>query len=163
MPINPILIRIDDRLIHGQVLVGWGSYYSIKHMIIGNNHIAQNDWEKSLLLMAAPSNMDARVLTLDKALAYIHENLKAKEMSMVLVNSPEDIQKMADKGLKVKRINVGGIHFNEGRVEYLSYLYLNREEVDIFKNLIRQGFFFECQDVPTSAKYDLTKILEKKS
>lgn len=163
MPVDPILIRIDDRLIHGQVLVGWGSYYPIKHIIIGNNHISQNEWEKNLLLMAAPSDMDARVLTLDEALAYIHENLRAREMSMVLVNSPQDIQTMAGNGLKVRRINVGGIHFNEGRAEYLSYLYLNREEVDIFKELIQQGFFFECQDVPTSTKYDLTKILEKKS
>jgi mannose/fructose/N-acetylgalactosamine-specific phosphotransferase system component IIB len=132
-------------------------------MIIANNSIAQNEWEKNLLLMAAPPNIDARVLTIDEALVYIHENLESKEISMVLVNSPQDIQQMADKGLKVKRINVGGIHFNEGRAEYLSYLYLDREEVEIFKKLIQEGFFFECQDVPISAKYDLTKILEKKS
>lgn len=163
MPFDPIFIRIDDRLIHGQVLVGWGSYYPIKHIIVANNHIAQNDWEKNLLLMAAPSNMDARVLSLEGALDYIHENLEAREISLVLVNSPQDIQKMADNGLKVKRINVGGIHFNEGRAEYLSYLYLSREEAGIFKELIQQGFFFECQDVPTNAKHDLAKILEKKS
>jgi mannose/fructose/N-acetylgalactosamine-specific phosphotransferase system component IIB len=157
------IIRIDDRLIHGQVLVGWGFRYSIKHLIVANDQIFQSEWEKDLLLMAAPPEFDTQVLNLNDALVYIREHETDSILSMVLVNSPGDIKVMSEIGLLVKHINVGGIHFNEGRVEYLPYLYLSEEEVTIFKELIQQGFVFECQDVPSNSKYNLAKILEKRS
>lgn len=163
MAFNPIIIRIDDRLIHGQVLVGWMSSYPIRHLIVCNNHIAENEWEKNLLLMAAPSNFDTRVLSLDDTLLYIHQHLETLDISMILLNSPYDMKILADRGLTIKQINIGGIHFDEGRTEYLPYLFLDTEEVRIFRELIKKGFVFECQDVPNSAKYDLAKILEKKS
>ncbi len=162
MAMQPIILRIDDRLIHGQVLVGWGAYYPIKHLVVGNDRIAQNEWERNLLLMAAPSEVDSRVLTLEETLAYIHERLNAPDVSMVLVESPADVQEMADKGLMLKQVNVGGIHFGENRSEYLNYLFLNPEEVELFERLIERGFTFECQDVPTGPRHDLKKILEKR-
>jgi mannose/fructose/N-acetylgalactosamine-specific phosphotransferase system component IIB len=161
--VHSIIIRIDDRLIHGQVLIGWGSRYPIKNLVVANNNIAVNEWEKNLLLMAAPPEFDTRVLNLNEALVYIKEHQNDPVTSMILVNSPADIKEMADNGLPVKKINIGGIHFNEGRAEYLRYLYLNEEEVTIFRELIRQGFTFECQDVPAGSKYDLAKILENRS
>lgn len=159
---QPIILRIDDRLIHGQVLVGWGTYYSIKHLVVGNDRIAQNEWERNLLLMAAPSEMDSRVLTLEESVSYIHEHLNAPDVSMVLIESPADLQKMADKGLMLKQVNVGGIHFSENRSKYLNYLFLSSEEVELFERLMEQGFAFECQDVPTAPRYDLKKVLEKR-
>jgi mannose/fructose/N-acetylgalactosamine-specific phosphotransferase system component IIB len=113
--------------------------------------------------MAAPPEFETKVLNLNEAVIYIREYESNSVLSMVLVNSPEDIKTMAETGLPVKHINVGGIHFNEGRVEYLPYLYLSKEEAAIFKELIQQGFVFECQDVPGNTKYDLAKILEKRS
>ena len=98
MPSNPIILRIDDRLIHGQVLVGWGSCYPLKHFIVANDEIAQNDWEKELILSAVPEECDARVLTLAETLTYINEHLDDSELSMVLVSSPEDIKYLADGG-----------------------------------------------------------------
>ncbi len=160
---NPIILRIDDRLIHGQVLVGWGSCYPIKHLIVGNDEIAENDWEKEIVLMAAPADCDAQVLNLQETLDYIHNRLKASDLSMILVSSPADIKTLADKGLKLKTINIGGIHFDEGRTQYLPYLFLNESEVQIFKALMQKGYIFECQDLPTSTKHSLTKVLENHS
>ena len=163
MSFDPIMIRIDDRLIHGQVLVGWMSSYPIKHLIVGNNHIAANEWERNLLLMAAPSNLDTRVLSLNDTLLYIRQHLDAPDISMILLNSPNDVKKLFEQGLSIMEINVGGIHFDEGRTEYLPYLYLDMQEVKLFKELIEAGFVFECQDVPNGSKYNLHKLLEKKS
>lgn len=156
-----IILRIDDRLIHGQVLIGWGTRYPIKHFIVGDDEIAESDWEKNLLLMAVPPEFDARVYTIDQSRAYIEENLNSSELSMVLVSSPFQIEQMAEKGLPLRQINVGGIHFKEGRKEFLPYLFLNEKEVAAFKNLISKGYSFECQDVPSGMKYDLEKILQK--
>ena len=160
---NTTIIRIDDRLIHGQVLVGWGSHYPIKHYIIGNDHIAENEWEKNLLLMAAPDDIDTRILSLRDTVVYIEKNKDVKEMSLVLIKSADDVMLMAKIGLPAQTINIGGIHYCEGREEYLPYIFLNKKEVEIFKELIRNGFVFICQDVPNSARYNLKSLLEKKT
>lgn len=162
MAVQPVILRIDDRLIHGQVLVGWGAFYPIKHLVVGNDRLAQNEWERNLLLMAAPAEVDSRVLVLEEAVSYIHAHLNAPDVSMVLVESPADIRAMADTGLQLKQVNVGGIHFGENRSEYLSYLFLNPQEVELFQHLMEEGFTFECQDVPTGPRHDLKKILEKR-
>lgn len=161
MSTSSIIFRIDDRLIHGQVLVGWASYYPVKHIIVGNNEISQNKWEKDLLIMMGSSNIDIKVLNLEETTAYINTHFEDKEMSMVLISALEDIEKMAKYGLKLKKINVGGIHYSEGRKEYLPYLFLSDQEVDTFKSLLNKGFQFQCLDIPTSTSYDLATILEK--
>ncbi len=159
---DPIIIRIDDRLIHGQVLVGWASHYPIKHFIVGNDDIVQNEWERNLLLMAASPEFDTRVLSIPDTLEYIHQHLESEEVSMVLISSVPDLQLMDQLGLRYRKINIGGVHFTEGRKKYLPYLYLDEEEKSILKELIARGYDFYCQDVPGGGRYDLAKVLEKK-
>lgn len=157
------IIRIDDRLIHGQVLVGWSSFYPIKHIIVGNDQIAKNDWEKKLLMMAAPEKIETRILPLNETVNYIAQHQKAKDTSLILIKSVDDILTMAGLGLPPQRVNVGGIHYSEGREEYLSYLFLDKHEVEVFKELIQKGFVFYCQDIPNNASHDLRTLLERKS
>ncbi len=157
-----IILRIDDRLIHGQVIIGWGSALPIKTFIVADDEIASNEWEKNLLLMAVPDDLNARVLTIKEATHYVLENLNHTEMSMILIASPFQLEQMVDLGLPPMEINIGGIHFKEGRKELLPYLFLSAEEIESFKRLISKGFRFICQDVPSGTKYDLAKLLEKK-
>ncbi len=157
-----IIFRIDDRLIHGQVLVGWASYYPVKHIVVGNNEISQNEWEKDLLMMMGSPGIDIKVLSLEETTDYINTHFEDNEMSMVLISALEDVEKMTVHGLKLKEINVGGIHYSEGRKEYLPYLFLSDQEVVTIKSLLGKGFRFHCLDIPTSKRYDLAAILEKR-
>ena len=61
----------------------------------------------------------------------------------------------------MKHINVGGLHFNENRSQLLPYLFLSEDEIKVFEELLRDGYEFECQDVPTNSKYSLAKVLEE--
>ncbi len=159
MPNPSIILRIDDRLVHGQVIVGWGSYFPIREYVVVDDEIARNEWERNLLIMAVPPHVKAQVLTLPQGVAYIRQHLSAKGVRMVLVGSPKEIGQMDELGLPIKVVNVGGMHFREGRKQYLNYLFLSREEVRLFRQLMEKGYRFECQDVPTSGKIDLEKIL----
>ncbi len=155
-----VIIRIDDRLIHGQVLVGWGSHYPLKRLIVGNDEIAENEWERNLLLMAVPQDIDGRILSLKDTVALLNEDNDVDGLTMVLLDSPGDLQKMLSLGLKPSSaINVGGIHFQEGRREYLPYIFLDDAEVESFRKMIDHDLIFECQDVPTGTKYDLQKLI----
>lgn len=159
MPDLPFIVRIDDRLIHGQIMVGWCNHYPIKKFIICDDAILGNEWEKNLLLTAVPSNYDVEIFSAIDACKFIEANSNSPDLSMVLVNSPQQIKKMANIGLSIKKINIGGIHYKEDRKQYLLYLFLNPQEVEIFKELMDRGYVFECQDLPTNVKYDLRKIL----
>ena len=82
---------------------------------------------------------------------------------MVLLNSFEDLLRLARLGLSPLDVNVGGVHFQEGREEILSYLYINPEERKQVMELAEMGFKLTCQDVPGSPCHSLRKILEKSS
>lgn len=154
------IVRIDDRLIHGQVMVGWCNHYPIKKFIVCDDAILENEWEKNLLLTAVPSGYPVKIFSAIDACKFIKANPDSPDLSMVLVNSPQQFKKMADFGLPIKKINIGGIHYKEDRKQYLLYLFLNPNEVEIFKKLMDKDYIFECQDLPTNAKYNLKKILE---
>lgn len=159
MPESPFIIRIDDRLIHGQVLVGWCNHYPIKKFIICDDEMIRNEWEKNLLLETVPQNFGIDLLSAEDTCKFIDENISAEELTMILVNSPYQIKKMADLKLPVNEINVGGIHYKENRKQYLLYLFLAPEEVEIFGELTQRGYVFECQDLPTNPRHDLKKVL----
>lgn len=163
MPDSPFIIRIDDRLIHGQVLVGWCNHYPIKRFIICDDKIAKNEWEKNLLLTCVPQNFQLQVLSTDETCKFINANMTSKDLTMILVNSPYRIKEMVEIELPVKKINVGGIHYKENRKQYLFYLFLSPEEIEVFKELIDKGYVFECQDLPTNKKHDLEKILRERT
>jgi PTS system mannose-specific IIB component len=158
-----IIWRIDDRLIHGQVIIGWCGQLPITRLIVIDEQIANSNWEKELLLMAAPPNLPTEILTVEEFAQKITFWTRKKEMILVLLKSPELIKELKDAGADVKKVNVGGIHFRDDRRELLSYLYLSSDEIKLFEELMEQGIHFECQDLPTSTAYDLKKIIQRKT
>ncbi|MCK4894841.1 MAG: PTS sugar transporter subunit IIB [Calditrichia bacterium] len=159
---DKIIWRIDDRLIHGQVIIGWCGQLPITRLAVIDKQIAKNSWEKELLLMAAPPNLPAEILTVEEITQKISPWTKGKEMILVLLKSPELIKELKDAGVDIKKVNVGGMHFRDDRRELLSYLYLSSNEIKLFEELMEQGIHFECQDLPTSTAYDLKKIIQRK-
>ncbi len=159
---SKIIWRIDDRLIHGQVIIGWCSQFPIKKLVVCDDEIPNSKWQKELLLMAAPPELSTFVFTPAELAEHIPEWEKEDNTLMILMKSPEIIRKLVNLGVSIQRVNVGGIHFKEGRKEYLPYLYLSDEEAEAFRSLMWQGIEFYCQDLPNSTTYDLKKLLEKK-
>ncbi len=162
MESKDIIWRIDDRLIHGQIIVGWCSQLPIKKLIVCDDEIATTDWEKELLLMAAPPQLETECFTISQMAERLPECLPSKGILMVLVKGPQEIQRLLEAGIKLERVNVGGLHYKDGRREYLPYLFLSEEEVALFERLMERGIKFECQDLPSSPAHDLAKILRRK-
>jgi len=157
-----IIWRIDDRLIHGQVIIGWCSQFPIKKLVVCDDEIPNSDWQKELLLMAVPPELHAFVLTSEELVEHLPKWEAEETTIMVLMKSPVIIRRLLDLGIQIQRVNVGGVHFKEGRKEYLPYLYLSDDEADLFRSLIQQGVEFFCQDLPNSTPHDLQRLLEKK-
>lgn len=162
MQTSGIIWRIDDRLIHGQVIIGWCGQLPVGKLVVCDNELAASNWEKNLLLMAAPANLSAEVCSVTQTAQSVRLWESSKKITMVLLKSPHTLKNLLQKGVEIKKVNIGGIHYREDRTEILPYLFLSPEEIQIFMELIKSGITFECQDLPTSTSYNLEKLLEKK-
>lgn len=159
MPI--ILYRVDERLIHGQVVVGWGKSLQIERIVLANDQVATNTWERELYLACVPPEIKATILSVNDASMRISENGFTEEKTLVLVDSPFDILRMLEQGVTINTVNVGGVHFKSDRKKILPYLYLSEEEIFAFKKIMAAGIRCECQDVPLAEKQDLATLLVK--
>jgi mannose/fructose/N-acetylgalactosamine-specific phosphotransferase system component IIB len=156
-----ILYRIDERLIHGQVVVGWGNSLRLDRIVLANDEVAANPWERELCLACVPPEIKATIHPVEEVINLIFEGGFKEEKTILLVNSPFDILRMVEKGVQIDWVNVGGIHSKQGRRKILPYLYLSTEEISAFKKLFLSGIRCECRDIPLAQKKDLSVLLEK--
>ncbi len=155
------LFRIDDRLIHGQVVIGWANYLKSRQIILCDDSVCSNEWERELYLSVVPEQMDAQVLTINQ-LSELMRTGSDLSRTIIVINSPLVLEKLETLGVAPVEVNVGGIHYKEGREQYLSYLYLSPEEVESFKRLIEHGLILNCQDVPGAKVRPLKSVLLEK-
>ena len=156
---NVQLFRIDDRLIHGQVVITWATVLNSDSILLCDNSVYENEWEKELYLSCSPEYLKINILDVSGTAILLKDETKDFSKTIVLVNGPRVIEELINKGVDLNKINVGGIHFREGRENILSYLYLDKSEKESFKRCMEKGVRFECLDVPTGNKVDLKSLL----
>ena len=157
---NIQLFRIDDRLIHGQVVIGWASALNSNAIILCDNSVFENEWEKELYLSCAPDYLTTTIFDVAGAIDFLKTTDKDLSKTIILVNGPEVVEAILDAGVDLKNINVGGMHFREGRKNFLPYLYLSENEINSFKRCMQRGVNFTCLDVPTGNKINLKNVLK---
>ena len=160
MPI--LLTRIDDRLIHGQVVVGWAQSLKANHIVVINNEIVTNDMQKFLFRMATPSEIKLSVLSVVEAA----EKLKRREFddddTIILVKAPADIYEVLKKGGKIGELNIGGMHFAHDKIQLFDAIYVDDGEIEILKAINKMGVKLEVRMVPKDSKKDIIKAIEEK-
>ena|SRR5688500_11594242 len=157
MPI--LLCRIDDRLIHGQVVLGWGRPLAIERIVLVNDDVAASPWEQDLYRMAVPPEIELRFASTAAAAAALGAWGSERPRTLLLTG---DIPTMAalhsaDRGA-LHAINLGGIHHRPGRRQRLPYVYLSDEERADLAALEARGAEVSAQDVPTAAAVPLRDI-----
>ncbi|HHM01401.1 MAG TPA: PTS mannose/fructose/sorbose transporter subunit IIB [Caldithrix abyssi] len=153
------LYRIDDRLIHGQVVIGWVSVLHSDKIILCDDEVEANDWEKELYLSCVPDGLKTLILDEKHAAELLNNSGGDDSKAIFLVKGPEVIEHLLDKGVSFHTVNVGGIHYKEGRRNFLPYLYLSDEEIASFHRCMKKGVRFECLDVPTGHKVDIREVI----
>lgn len=149
MPI--LLYRVDDRLVHGQVVIGWGRPLSAERVILVDDEVVSSDWEQDLYRMAAPDGLEVAFSAIAEANAHLPEWAGETIRTIVLTG---DLATMValQRGHPelITSINLGGIHHQPGRVEKLRYLYLGATETALLTELRDNGVKVFAQDLPTA-------------
>jgi mannose/fructose/sorbose-specific phosphotransferase system IIB component len=152
------LIRIDDRLIHGQVVVGWVKTLKTECLVVVNDAIAVNTMQKTLMEMAVPVDLKVYFYTIEQAaqaVAAKKENLK----SLLLFSNPTDVLAFVIQGANLASINIGGMHFCEGKRQVGKTICVNDEDVKAFRELRQKGVELEVRAVPGDPKEPLENFL----
>lgn len=107
-----VLVRIDDRLIHGQVVENWMKFLKIDHVVVVNDFVASDRMQKTLFSMAVPDHAKISILTITQAKEAILNGQFERDRAMLLLVSPQDVLNLIDKGVRIKEVNVGGMHYS---------------------------------------------------
>ncbi|NOR44884.1 MAG: PTS N-acetylgalactosamine transporter subunit IIB [Candidatus Delongbacteria bacterium] len=153
------LIRIDDRLIHGQVVVGWGSKLNPDYIVLSDDDIASNESESELYLLGVPFEYEGKVLCFSETVDFIKENQSRK--IIVVVKSPSSIINLIESGLEIDQLNIGGMHSKEGKKEINHYVYMNDKDYNDLLELSKKRIEIFIQDLPGERKYDMKYITDQ--
>ena len=156
MPI--VLYRVDDRLVHGQVVLGWGKPLHIGLVILVDSEVYGSEWERDLYRMGMPPEMELRFADVTTALRE-HASWEAESRPVIVLTG--DIGTMAtlrQGGLPIGKINLGGIHHKVGRTPRLPYIYLTDDEYQSLVSLQASGAEVTAQDLPTTAAVPLGEL-----
>lgn len=149
------LYRIDDRLIHGQVVVGWGQSLKAGFLALVDEAVRASDWEQELYRMGVPASVDVSFAGVVEAAARVGAWEADPRTGIVLTGDIATMAALCAAAPSVRRVNVGGIHFRPGRAERLRFVYLSDEEAAALRALAATGVSVTAQDVPTAAPVPL--------
>ena len=152
-----ILHRVDDRLIHGQVVVAWGMRLHPARIIVADDASAASGWERELLESAAP-DFRIRVLTMAEAVAGYAAESAASGGAFLLVRDLGKALALVEAGAAIPSFNLGGIHYAPGRTKVNEYLYLDAADRAAARALLARGVGLEAQDVPATRPQPLREL-----
>jgi mannose/fructose/N-acetylgalactosamine-specific phosphotransferase system component IIB len=154
-----VLVRVDDRLIHGQVVVAWGSALSPEHIVLANDEVAECDWRCDLYADSDAMGVRISIMTLSEFSGALGDGAFEDERTFVLVESPADLLELIRGGLDIPEANIGGIHYAEGKSELLPYVFVDDADVAAMKEIMASGTRLSAADVPQAQPQDLAVLL----
>lgn len=153
------LVRVDDRLIHGQVVVGWGRSVHPRLIVLADDEVVQNMWERELYEMGVPDGIDVEFHSIDGAIQAVARWRSDVRKTIVLIGDVASLTRLCDGAPSIRDVNLGGIHHEGHRRQLLPYLFLTDEEADQLRALARRGVRVTAQDLPNTAPVDLGDLL----
>lgn len=155
------VFRIDDRLIHGQVVEGWLNKLDIRCVVVANDMVASDIMQQTLMKMAVPNDIEIYIDTIAEiANKFNNCFFDCKKKVMILVSSPKDAYELIEKGVSVDSLNVGGIHYKDGKMQILEFLSVDEKDCEYFNLIYSKNIFIEGRSLPDFEKVDIIKNIK---
>jgi PTS system mannose-specific IIB component/fructoselysine and glucoselysine-specific PTS system IIB component len=151
--------RIDDRLIHGQVVVGWGQPCNLGFLVLVDSAVVDSEWEQELYRMGVPPGMDLYFDSVESAARRIADYRADARAGMLLVGDIATMAELQSRVPDLTAVTIGGIHHKEGRRARLRYVFLTPEEETALRDLAERGVTVVAQDVPSAPAIPLEDVL----
>jgi mannose/fructose/N-acetylgalactosamine-specific phosphotransferase system component IIB len=151
-----ILYRVDDRLVHGQVVEGWVPALGAQELAVVSDEIAGDEMRRMIMRFATPEEVSLRIMTVAEAAAYLPEAEKSPLKVLLLLPGLAEAVALIGKGIKIPVLNIGGMHYSAGKNFSIGKaIFLNDEDCAALKALSTAGIKIEGRGVPTDSPLDL--------
>lgn len=155
------LARIDDRLIHGQVVTRWTKETNVKRIIVVSDEVAIDTVRKTLLIQVAPPGVTAHVVDVAKAIR-VYDNPKyANDRVMLLFTNPTDVLRLVEGGVEITSVNIGGMAFQKGKIQVNNAVSVHEKDIEVFKKLNERGIELEVRKVSSDTRLKLMDLIKK--
>ena len=131
---NIVMTRVDDRLMHGQVVVSWIPYLKADEVIILDDDYAKDEFMNLLIKNSSPENIKVHVFSFNDATTYLKEDDKGSRI-LILLKNIEYIKKLLEQNIKLEKVNVGNLGSSPGRKKYFNSVYLSDYELNMLKEI----------------------------
>jgi mannose/fructose/N-acetylgalactosamine-specific phosphotransferase system component IIB len=157
-----VQLRIDERLIHGQIVTSWSRFLEVNAIVVANDEAASNEMTSQMLLMTAPTGMKVVIKSITDAVKLLADPRSEKMRILVIVDCPKDAIEVV-KALKIKDVNVANYikKKSDEKVSISGYCRADREDFALFEELASISENIYAQMLPTYAKEDLRALLQK--
>ena len=152
------LYRIDDRLVHGQVMTAWARIFNIAKIIVVDDATAKNAFLCDVMKMAVPSGCSVQILSVADSVPVLQASEKSDEKTIVLVKAPIALRALIDQGIVIKEINVGNVGAGPGRKAVMRSTQLTKDEYDTLVGMSAQGIHIYFQMLPEAKSMELDKL-----
>lgn len=150
------LARIDERLVHGQVIASWTRVLGIEKILVIDDSLATDSFMSEVLKMAAPSGVDILVLTAEQARDKLLDD-KSSDKVMLLFKNIKSALKLVKAGYELKELDIGNIGSGANRKAYNKRVFMSDEELDIAEELINMNVHVYTQMLHTDSKEDFKR------
>ncbi len=155
-----LLYRVDERLIHGQVVVGWGTRLHPDRIVVVDDELALSEWEQELYTLGLPEEIRASFVSVDDARGELDAWATNADRILLLTRNLDTMRRLATGGtLAGREINLGGIHHAPGRDRVLPYVFLGAGEREDIRALVDAGAEVVARDLPTTRGVDAQQLL----
>lgn len=156
---NLVFTRIDDRLIHGQVVAAWLRTYSkVTHILVIDDKVSQDPFMHQMFKMLVPTGISIEIRSVEEAVDFMKKGLK--EPTMIIVKVPLTLKRIMDAGLDIPKINIGGMGMTSGRKKLFQNISATQEELQIFREMISRGVTVEIQIIPAAKTINVAGLLK---
>lgn len=153
-------IRIDERLIHGQVAAVWTNTLNVNRIMVIDDLAARDEIQKMALKMACPASARLSILTAEKAVQRLQENAYPQDRILIVMKGPATAKQVLDLGYFMPVINVGNISNKIGSIRIKHTVCVTPQEAELFRYIAGKGVKVTIQMVPSDDKLDFMPMIE---
>lgn len=146
------LLRVDHRLLHGQVAFSWTQSLGTDCILIANDDVPQNDIRKTTIKLAKPQGVKLVIKNIEDSIKALQSGVTDKYKLFIVVESVKDAKALADSYPEIQQINLGGMKVREGTRNISKAINITPEEEELIKELVDKGIEVEIRQVPADKK-----------
>ena len=154
-----VLVRVDHRLLHGQVVFTWTKSISTDCILIASDAVVKDELRMTALRLSKPNGVKLVMKSIDDSIKALNAGVTDKYNLMILCENIEDVSRLAFGYDKITSINLGGIKNEAGKRQISKALSVNDEEIELLKKLNDKGIELEVRMVPDDSKRDVMTLI----